>query len=386
MTLRLTREQLYELVWSEAMQRLAKQIGISDVAIAKHCRQMDIPVPERGYWNKLQAGHTVKRTPLPPRDLGTANRVEMSGTLTRELRARIAGEPGEEIGEAESVEVLTERFRARLDKVSVPRSFNTAHPIVAKLLQKDEDLRVKNAASPFPWRQPRFEAPFERRRLRFLNGMFLAYAKVGGSPWMRGDEDREIAIHMGSASVSFEVEAVGRNTSRRNDRTEPARDARMYLSVRGRGIPGVTTRWEDRDGCALEDQLTDIVVGMAVAGEHQHRRWVAEQAAWRQKQREEEEREARKRKAEAERREREQIAAAKQARREALLADARAWHDANIIRAYVSALQGSTSHAAPDLEAWTQWALAEASRLDPIASGRAAAVAIGAGTKEPDLD
>ena len=49
MTIRLTREQLYELVWSEAMQRLAKQIGISDVAIAKHCRRMDIPVPERGY-------------------------------------------------------------------------------------------------------------------------------------------------------------------------------------------------------------------------------------------------------------------------------------------------------------------------------------------------
>ena len=90
MTIRLTREQLYELVWSEAMQRLAKQIGISDVAIAKHCRRMDIPVPERGYWNKLQAGHAVKRTPLAPRDLGTDNSVEMSGTLTPELLARIS--------------------------------------------------------------------------------------------------------------------------------------------------------------------------------------------------------------------------------------------------------------------------------------------------------
>ncbi len=31
MTFTLTREQLYDLVWSEPMQRLAKQIGISDV-------------------------------------------------------------------------------------------------------------------------------------------------------------------------------------------------------------------------------------------------------------------------------------------------------------------------------------------------------------------
>lgn len=30
MTFTLTREQLYDLVWSKPMQRLAKQIGISD--------------------------------------------------------------------------------------------------------------------------------------------------------------------------------------------------------------------------------------------------------------------------------------------------------------------------------------------------------------------
>ena len=66
MTFTLTREQLYDLVWSEPMQRLAKKIGISDVAIAKHCRKLGVPVPERGYWNKLQVGKPVtkKRTRL----------------------------------------------------------------------------------------------------------------------------------------------------------------------------------------------------------------------------------------------------------------------------------------------------------------------------------
>jgi hypothetical protein len=66
MTFTLTREQLYDLVWSAPMQRLVKQIGISDVAIAKHCRKLGVPVPERGYWNKLQAGKPVtkKRTRL----------------------------------------------------------------------------------------------------------------------------------------------------------------------------------------------------------------------------------------------------------------------------------------------------------------------------------
>jgi hypothetical protein len=52
--------------WSEPMQRPAKQIGISDGAIAKHCRKLGVPVPEPGYWNKLQAGKPVtkKRTRL----------------------------------------------------------------------------------------------------------------------------------------------------------------------------------------------------------------------------------------------------------------------------------------------------------------------------------
>ena len=54
MTFTLTGEQLYDLVWSEPMQRLAEQSGISDVAIAKHCHKLGLPVPERGYWNKLQ--------------------------------------------------------------------------------------------------------------------------------------------------------------------------------------------------------------------------------------------------------------------------------------------------------------------------------------------
>jgi hypothetical protein len=68
----IARQQLYDLVWSEPMQRLGKQIGISDVAITKACRKAGIPVPERGYWAKLQSGKKVAKVPLVPRDLERA--------------------------------------------------------------------------------------------------------------------------------------------------------------------------------------------------------------------------------------------------------------------------------------------------------------------------
>jgi hypothetical protein len=43
MTHRLTRSELHNLVWSQPMQRLAKQFGVSDVALAKACRRAEIP-------------------------------------------------------------------------------------------------------------------------------------------------------------------------------------------------------------------------------------------------------------------------------------------------------------------------------------------------------
>ena len=40
------RAELYELVWSTPLRRVAKEFGISDVALAKRCRRMAIPLPE----------------------------------------------------------------------------------------------------------------------------------------------------------------------------------------------------------------------------------------------------------------------------------------------------------------------------------------------------
>lgn len=65
MDLSLTRQQLYDLVWSEPMKTVASRFGISDVAFAKTCRSHNIPIPPRGYRAKLQAGQKVSR-PLPP--------------------------------------------------------------------------------------------------------------------------------------------------------------------------------------------------------------------------------------------------------------------------------------------------------------------------------
>ena len=64
--IRISRPELYQMVWSIPMMRLAKEYGLSDVGLAKICKKYRIPRPSRGYWAKREAGENVKTTPLPP--------------------------------------------------------------------------------------------------------------------------------------------------------------------------------------------------------------------------------------------------------------------------------------------------------------------------------
>jgi hypothetical protein len=66
--LTLSHEDLYELAWSKPMSELAKDFGISDVALAKRCRKLGVPVPGRGYWARVDAGQKPHRPILPKRD------------------------------------------------------------------------------------------------------------------------------------------------------------------------------------------------------------------------------------------------------------------------------------------------------------------------------
>jgi hypothetical protein len=62
----LSRSALHELVWTKPVRDVAKEFGISDVALAKRCRALKIPLPARGYWAKVAAGQKPRRPALPP--------------------------------------------------------------------------------------------------------------------------------------------------------------------------------------------------------------------------------------------------------------------------------------------------------------------------------
>ena len=74
-----TRSEFYELVWSKPMTHLAKEFGLSDVALHKICRKHDVPNPPLGWWAKHAAGQKVKRTPLPKLRSGISDTINIAG-------------------------------------------------------------------------------------------------------------------------------------------------------------------------------------------------------------------------------------------------------------------------------------------------------------------
>lgn len=60
-----SREKLYELVWSTPMMKVAEKFSVSGSYMARVCSVLNVPRPERGYWAKLEVGKASARPALP---------------------------------------------------------------------------------------------------------------------------------------------------------------------------------------------------------------------------------------------------------------------------------------------------------------------------------
>jgi hypothetical protein len=60
--LTLTRQTLYDLIWSRPISELAKEFRMSDGELAKRLRAVEVPY--RGYWARKAAGQEPPKIPL----------------------------------------------------------------------------------------------------------------------------------------------------------------------------------------------------------------------------------------------------------------------------------------------------------------------------------
>jgi hypothetical protein len=74
-SLRLSRQELFERVWSTPIVTIAEDWGLSGRGLAKACARLRVPVPPRGYWAKREAGKRVRRPRLPTLKEGEAEEI-----------------------------------------------------------------------------------------------------------------------------------------------------------------------------------------------------------------------------------------------------------------------------------------------------------------------
>lgn len=408
--LRLSREDLYELAWSKPMSDLAKDFGISDVALAKRCRKLGIPVPGRGYWARIDAGQKPHRPTLPQREAQPGD----STPLTVAPGSAPSFESQYSHNEATDQPWLDEHLayeKREANAIHVPAQTRSWHPVIAEwrdeLQKASEKLFASKAAHEryekwpqwrkqkewdsdgYAWRQveDRGQRLFDshhsvairvspgacERALKILNALAQA-AEARGFTVHDDEEEGRIVFKGYGAALPLRLTEQLVEKTRPEKRYDGAIEQRRYKLPTGRLRITFGARYSegpqftDTDEPQLEKCLNRVFMGMyrlvvkSWRADRAQRKW--------QRQRDEEER-RRKEQKEQEAARRAAIAAERRRRRR-LLAESRHWTQARRLRSYVAHIRASAAEsevASPsELGTWLHWAGKVADELDPTAA------------------
>jgi len=126
------------MVWAEPVRTVAARYNVSDVALAKICRTLGVPLPGRGYWAKKAAGVEMPpRPPLPERAAGEPTDHELSSPSTSPARAPVPAD----------AEALLAREREPANRIVVSDQLQRPHRLVAECAAafKRETVRVNDS-------------------------------------------------------------------------------------------------------------------------------------------------------------------------------------------------------------------------------------------------
>ncbi len=188
------RDRLYDEVWIDPVTVVAKRYGVSDVAIHKACKRLQVPVPPRGYWAKLRAGQDITREPLPPFD-GPAPKQKIVNAPTKQRLDTGVTPPATVHPDDECNSIF-----AICDAVAVAEELTAPHPLIAQdqaareAWARWEQESQKPAASrdafsslsaPYQMNKQRMDITVADddvpRAYRLLNTIFHAIERMGGT-------------------------------------------------------------------------------------------------------------------------------------------------------------------------------------------------------------
>lgn len=362
------REILYKEVWQFPVTEVAKKYSVSDVAIHKICKSLDVPTPPPGYWAKVRAGKKVDVPPLPKSD-------------KQEIKTGVRSDNRYDEGYADELYFLSpdekERLFVAASEIVLTDENEKMHPKIAAHRKRIENWeKAFKKQNPYQQKQSRKTAPYLKyavaddslpRVFRIIDTLIKTMKPLGV------DLDDDLCFHYESDRIQLSFSEA--TTEIPHELTKEERmsllkyederkryswaskpQIRKYDHIHNGRISvgvGLKRRFRDGKSIILEEQLGDMMIAIFIAIN------AAKIAR--------EEREEAERKRQEEQRRREELRKRYNEEVEHTLAlenQAEDYAMACKIRALISAVE-SKGNDDGEIAQWIKWAKAKADWYDP---------------------
>ncbi len=366
----ITRDELYKLVWSNPVSKLAERFGLSDKGLAKKCARHNIPCPPLGYWAKKQHGHEPPKTPLPQNtdsDLDTVMFWPKAKPSSDDPKLKQSY-----LSDTDLETVLRFKPLSKSDKY---------HPAITACLEaykkeaKEKKVRIFSSAIDKYGRVNRVKdiglkvtPQTLERACVYLNSLIILFKGLGWAYTRKNNHtygfefnDEIITIEIKEPVKQFKIHhskssrkrvfLSAHDEDRYHVEFKPTNKLEFSINSYSREFK---TFWKDNDKKLLEQNFIDIAQSFSCAFEHSRLQTIRYEAAYREEKKREEQRQKERRSSQIE-----------QDCRQQLTQLAKQFDEFSKINRLVHALNKSENKD-ERLMNWLSWANQVMNELDPL--------------------
>jgi hypothetical protein len=382
MTKNISREALYELIWSKPMTHVAKDLGISDVMLGKMCKEQLVPKPPRGYWANLGSDKkrvVYVRPKLPDlfQKKNDFNQWVLDDYKLRESLRTDKFDPddlSDPVREPpppfmETLPQFRERMSGVMPVLPNMEALKVMHPLIRTI--NEADLQLEEAHKKDRWApSPQFRTLQGRQQLRLFNVFVSCFQVLGFEPSVRGRKYLVFSARVFDQPKKFNVFLKNYNPSAAEMRRFKTTKRTTYCFAWTEDDEEVTRskNYYEFEELSAETVKT-VVLDLLVKREEGYRRSVFFEHSYNVRARNEAI-EMKQRRAEMLDKLKEQANVQLMETRTKLLRQAiEQMHYADQIRNLINAVKEKSSNqvVSKELDRWAAWAVEQAEAIDPRA-------------------
>jgi hypothetical protein len=345
----ITREELYNLVWSKPVSHIARGYGVSDNWTRKVCEKHNIPLPKPGYWSKLKFNKEVVKTKLPKQE----ENPKISFENTKAIFNKIT-----ELNQ----ELKLEQKEIRELEFNVPKKLSKPQKYIKATKKYQEKLKIRNKKRD--WRMQidstnvlsiNVSEKLLPRALRFMDILIKIIEKRGYN--ISTDNGTTIIIKDQSYKIRLteKNKRVKRETNYSWNETDLVPTGNLSLKLYHSYL---IKEWSDSKTKNLEGKLIDILVWLEIRAKKDKEREI-ENEIWRRNQE----------KIRLKQEELQRLKDKELGGFESLFLTATRWHKSQYIRNYLKEFEDyaiKTNTMTGEKKQWIDWAKKKADWYDPF--------------------